>query len=98
MPYLTIDDYWTPKDPGSTMDYGVDLSPQIPEGDSISAVVWTFPAGIAKVDQGHSGRTASVNISGGTAGQTYFVGYVATTVQGRTVDGTMRLPVMERFS
>lgn len=45
-----------------------------------------------------SGELVTVGIGGGTAGQTYRVGLLVTTVNGRTIDGLVDIRVVSRTS
>lgn len=70
-----------------------------PETDEqITTAVFTVPAGLTKESETNDGYTATVWLSGGTAGTTYKVTCRITTdnATARIDDRTIEIPVVER--
>lgn len=87
---------WPPKDPDDVLDYSIDFSAILEaDGDTLSAISWTFPIGLTKDSQAEASGVALVWISGGTDGVRYQIGCRATTTGGRTYDRTAELTVRE---
>jgi len=77
------------KDPDADLDYGIDWSDWLPDGDSVQTSTWiitgpdsTLVAGVTSVD----GNQTTVWLSGGTLGQVYTVTNRVVTTEGRTDD------------
>lgn len=83
------------KDPNAILDYTLDWSAFL-NGDIIATVTWTLPGGIASVGQVFSSATATIWLSGGSAGTSYGVVCLITTVGGRTDERTIQLNVVSR--
>lgn len=82
---------WTPagwqmpdKDPGSTVDYEIDLT-KLLSGDTIAGSSWTADPGITLGAMNFSATTVTVWLSGGTVGMMYRVTNTVTTAGGRTI-------------
>ena len=71
------------KDPSATLDYTIDWSEWLGTDEIITAT-WNVPAGLVKVKSTFSTTTATMWLSGGTAGITYYIDCTITTDQGRT--------------
>lgn len=85
------------KDPNATLDYKRDWAVWLaPFGDTILTSAWIVPAGLTKGTDTSTSTTATVWLSGGTAGQSYDVVNRVVTTQGRTDDRTMQIVVRER--
>lgn len=84
------------KDPDSVLDWQWDYTDWLSTGDTVSSIVVEVPAGITKDSDTNDTTSATVWLSGGTAGNTYGVTVRATTAQGRTVDRTVNFVVAER--
>lgn len=84
------------KDPNATLDYGFDWSEWLATGDTISSSDWTVPAGLTEVSASNTTTTATVFLSGGTAGSSYDVVNRITTANGRTDDRTITIRVVSR--
>jgi hypothetical protein len=92
---------WLPrgaKDPDEKLDYAVDWSAWLPAGDTLASAAWTVPTGITQATPAPSidDTTATVWLSGGTAGQSYPIACRVTTAQGRIVDRTLTILVTNR--
>lgn len=78
------------KDPQAIWPYTIDYVNLLPTGETISSVTWTVPTGITKVSQANTTTTATVVLSGGTAGQRYEVlCHIVTTPSGYEDDRTI---------
>jgi hypothetical protein len=82
------------KDPDAKLDYKIDWSDWL-DGDTISASTWTVPAGLTKVSDTFSNTTATIWLSGGTAGLHYEVTNRITTGAGRIDDRTLSFRIRE---
>ena len=88
------------KDPDAVLDYGVDWSPWLETGETISTSEWTAsPDGLTVMDEpapGMSGTSTLVWLSGGVAGRTYRVTNRITTTAGRIDERSIEIRVRER--
>lgn len=73
------------KDPSAKKDYEVDWAQRLASAETIADVVWTVPAGITQHEglNTETATTATIWLSGGTAGERYEVTSHITTNQGR---------------
>jgi hypothetical protein len=83
------------KDPNAVLDYTIDWTRWL-AGDQIAASEWLVPTGITKVADSKTASSATVWLSGGTAGQSYTVTNRITTTGGRTEDRSFIVKVEER--
>jgi len=83
------------KDPNAVLDYVVDWGTWL-AGDTIVTSIWTAETGITVVSDTKTATTATVWLSGGTAGSDYNVVNRITTTMGRTDDRTLRIRVREQ--
>lgn len=89
------------KDPDAVLDYrfdwaGADPGPWLETGETITASSWIVDAGLTQVSDSHTDTTATVWLSGGTAGVTYRITNRITTSNGRIDDRTERITVVDR--
>lgn len=86
------------KQPSENLDYDFDFSGGLPGGDSIgSAVVTVSPSGLTLgTRQILEVQTVKQWISGGTAGITYKITCVATSVAGRIKELEFMLCIIDR--
>lgn len=84
------------KMPAEILDYTVDWSGWLAEGDSITAVSWVVPNGVSLVAQANDGASATIWLSGGAPGVEYWVTNRVTTAVGRTAERSFRIVVVER--
>ena len=82
-----------PRDPNALLDYLVDWSPRLVDGDTISGSTWTAPAGIVIESDSFTGTTTSVWLSGGTDGEIYVLTNHIVTAQGREDERDYYFPV-----
>lgn len=83
------------KDPNAVLDYTIDWTRWL-AGDQIAASEWLVPTGLTKVADSKTASSATVWLSGGTAGQSYPVTNRITTAGGRTEDRSFTIRVEER--
>lgn len=81
------------KRPDEVADYQLDFSSNLDSGDTISTDTWTVPTGITEDSNSNDTTTATVWLSGGTAGQKYLIQCQVVTAQGRTKDRQFRVYV-----
>jgi len=83
------------KDPDSTLDYKIDWSAWL-GSDTINTSTWTVPSGITKVSDTHDDTSTTIWLSGGTVGTWYQLTNRITTANGRTVERSIWIKVVER--
>lgn len=83
------------KDPNAVLDYVWDWSAWLGE-DTADSFEWIVPDGITKDSDTSDDTTATIWLSGGTAGTAYRVTNRITTAGGRTDDRTHTIVVRER--
>lgn len=83
------------KDPNAVLDYSIDWTRWL-AGDQIAASEWLVPSGLTKMADSKTSTSATVWLSGGTAGQSYIVTNRITTAAGRTEDRSFTIRVEER--
>jgi hypothetical protein len=86
------------KDPDATLDYTVEWTPWLSAvSDAITSVAWTVPGGLTQVAVSNTTLTATIFLSGGTAGSSYDVVCRVTTAatQSRVDDRTIRIKCKE---
>jgi len=82
------------KDPDDVLDYLWDWTEWLAnENDTISSSTFTVETGLTKNSSTNTTTTATVWLSGGTAGQEYDVTNRIVTTGGRTKDETRRVVV-----
>lgn len=84
-----------PKDPNAVIDYDIDWSKRLPNGDIILVSDWIVPAGITMDSEESTDTVTKIWLSGGTAGQSYALTNRITTAHGRTQDKTITITVKE---
>lgn len=82
------------KDPNSTLDYAIDWSRWLGT-DTIATVAWTLQSGITQASASNDTTTATIWLSGGTAGEDYLVTARITTSAGRQLDTSMLIKVRQ---
>lgn len=83
------------KDPSEILDYSVDWGQWLGD-DTILSSSWVLPSGIANNGDVYSSTTATIWLSGGTAGTTYSIQNLITTTTGRTTKRTFKINVVDR--
>lgn len=84
------------KDPQAVLDYARDWTDYLADGESITSSTWVVPDGITKASDSHDASSATIWLSGGTAGELYFITNRIVTNQGRTDDRSLIIRVQER--
>lgn len=84
------------KDPDATLDYVWDWNEWLDEGETLTASTFLTTVGLVISDYSHTTKTATVWLSGGTAGQVYQVTNRITTSSGRIDDRSITIRVEER--
>lgn len=84
------------KDPEAVLDYAVDWSKWLREGETIAASSVTATSGITVDSDTHTDTLVTVWLSGGELGVRYEVTNRITTSQGRSDDRTFRVDVAQR--
>jgi len=83
------------KDPDAVLDYQVDWSDWL-DSDTISTSTWTVPSGLAEDSASNTTTTATVWLSGGTAGTSYTVVNHIVTAEGREDDRSIIIKCQDR--
>jgi hypothetical protein len=86
------------KDPHEVLDYQIDWSEWL-DGDTpdtIDTSTWHVPDGITMDTDANTTTTATIWLSGGTAGEVYTVTNHITTAGGRTGERSINIKVKER--
>lgn len=84
------------KDPNAVLDYIIDWTEWLGIGDTIKTSTWTVPTGLTKDSDSKTTTTATVWLSGGTAGQEYMVTNSIETISGRKEDRSFNIVVAQR--
>lgn len=84
------------KDPAAELEYGPDLTQWLADGETVTGVTWTVPAGLTKLSDSGAGPTPTVKLGGGSAGVTYQVTCTFTTSASRKDARTFRINVKIR--
>ena len=85
-------------DPDAVLDYAVDWTAWLSDGETITASTWTVPDGITETTPAPSftDTAATIWLTGGTVGQSYSVTNHITTSQGRQDDRSLNIRVANR--
>ena len=86
---------WPAKLPGETLDYSVDWSARLAEGDTIVSASFSEPVGLTLETSDLSGATSSAWFSGGIAGARYEVLCTITTAAARIHQVVITLPLAD---
>lgn len=85
------------KDPADVRDYTRDWTPWLTDReDEIASSTWTADDGITVDDSTSDTLTATVWLSGGTAGETYTVTNRITTEGGRTLEKSINVKIEDQ--
>jgi hypothetical protein len=91
---------WPTKDPIDVLDYQFDISPALVgnDGDAIATLDVTIepanPGGLALNSATADGAVAVLWLSAGHPGTVYMVNLLITTINGRTINRSILLPVL----
>ncbi len=83
------------KDPQATLDYRFDWSLWLVT-DTIVSVTWTVPSGITQTAATNTTTTATIWLSGGSAGTKYTVACRVTTTAGRIDERSLIVSVIQK--
>lgn len=84
------------KDPDAVLDYTVDWSDWLSDGETIATSEWLDVEGIVKDFDTNTDTTATVWLSGGTSPEVYVLTNRITTSDGRGDDRSIRIRVRDR--
>jgi hypothetical protein len=84
------------KDPDAILDWVWDWNEWLYDGETIVSSQFIATVGLTIDDTSNTTKTATVWLSGGTAGQVYQVTNRITTSVGRTDDRSITIRVTER--
>lgn len=84
------------KDPGATLDYTMDWSEWLVEGDEIASAVWTVDDGLTVELESNTTTMCTVWLSGGTVGEVYRAVNSVTTDGGRVDERTLKIKMVNR--
>lgn len=85
------------KDPNAVLDYVIDWGTSyLATDEEISSVTWTLATGITESSKSNTATTATIFLSGGTAGESYDIACKIVTNQGRTDERTFTVQVEQR--
>jgi hypothetical protein len=84
------------KDPDAVLDYKIDWSHWLPEGDTIAASSWDAESGLVVDSNTFDDTSTTVWLSGGTTGADYAVTNHITTTDGREDDRTITIVMKEQ--
>jgi hypothetical protein len=91
---------WPTKDPGDILDYILDISPAIVgnDGDGIATAAISLtpsrPGDLELQSTTADGSRIILWLSGGQAGTVYTITFVITTINGRSLQRSVLLPVL----
>lgn len=85
-------------DPAAVLDYALDWSTWLADGETVTAATWVVPAGLTQSapSPSHTGTSATIWVTGGTVGQSYRLTNHITTSQGRQDERSITLVVRDR--
>lgn len=84
------------KDPNALLDYAIDWSAWLPDGDAITTAVWTVPDGLTRDHDTLAGAVATVWIGGGAVGTVYRLTCQISTAAGRSAERSISIEVIDR--
>lgn len=84
------------KDPSSTIDYGVDWSGYISQGEIITDSEWQYGSGITGTIESNNDSETRVMLTGGVSGSLYTLTNRITTSAGRVDERSMYILCEDR--
>jgi len=84
------------KDPAADLDFYVDWSEWLADGETIAQSEFTIPDGIESHDDGNNDTASVVWLSGGSPGRRYRVTNQITTSEDRIDERTLIIEVQNR--
>jgi hypothetical protein len=101
---------WPPKDKDETLDYSLDWSRALEDGETISSVVWsienssnekvvfntdTTVEGLTHITRTNTGTVATIYLANGTNNKQYKLYCAVTTSQSRTKERAVTIKIRE---
>lgn len=83
------------KDPVALLDFTIDWTAWL-LGDRITSVFWEVDSGIANSGESFSATTATIWLTSGSDGVSYYVAATITTAAGRTDKRTIKINAVNR--
>jgi hypothetical protein len=84
------------KDPNEVLDYQVDWTAKLSQGETISTSQFIVDGGVTVQSSSNTSSTTTVWLTGGTEGATANILNRITTSGGRTMDETVLLPIRSK--
>lgn len=84
------------KDPDAVLDYAIDWSGWLEDGETVSSRTITVGSGITKDSDSESAGVVTIWLSGGTHGSDYVVACKITTSLSRTDERSINIRCRER--
>lgn len=84
---------WPDKHPDEELDYQLDWSSRLAEGEVIETATWEIEAGLVKLSDSHTDTTTTIWLSGGTPPKTAHITCTVETDQGRTMQEAVDLTI-----
>lgn len=84
------------KDPAAMLDYAVDWSRWLAEGETIATSTWTVPAGITSEEEANNSTAAQIWLAGGSVGKRYRVTNKIITSAERQNERTITIEVQNQ--
>jgi len=89
---------WPDKDPNETLDYRLNWRARFPAGDSIVTSTWSDPttSTLVKDASTYTTYTTTLWLSAGAAGETETFTNTIVTAQGRTLEQSVSITLVEK--
>jgi hypothetical protein len=84
------------KDPDAFLDYGVNWTAWLAEGETIAASEWEIEDGVTGSSESFTDTTTTVWVADGTVGTVYTLTNRITTSEGRIDDRSLRIQIRQR--
>lgn len=85
-----------PKDPDAILSYRLDWTEWLDGADTIASAAWSIPPGLTEDASANTTTTATVQLSGGVHGQSYYCRCRVTLASGEKDDRTVLIEVYHR--
>ncbi len=95
-PLYDDDGAYFEKAPAASLAYGINWTDWLPASTTIASSAWAADAGITAGSDVVASNVASVTVSGGTAGQTYWLTNTVTLSDGQIDSRSFRIKVVAR--
>jgi len=84
---------WPPKGPDEVLDYSIDWSNRLDEGDSVTSATWTYAFTGIVTGQSFTGTTTTVWLENGELDKTYVLSCEVETTNSRTMQQTVNITI-----